>query len=106
MNLQALRSERYLVPISFACIYIIWGSTYLATAWALKVFPPFFMTSVRLFTAGGILFAISYKSFKDTSFEQLRNAAFFGFLILALGTGGSMWSILYLDTGMASLIVG
>lgn len=106
MNLQALRSERYLIPISFACIYFIWGSTYLATAWALKSFPPFFMTSLRLITAGLILLSISYKHFKDTSSEQLRNAAFFGFLILGLGTGGSMWSILYLDTGIASLIVG
>lgn len=106
MILETLRSDRYLIPISFFCIYFIWGSTYLATAWAFKSFPPFFMTGIRLLTAGLLLFLFSYQGVKKATIKQIRNAAFFGMLILAIGSGGSMWSILYLDTGMASLIVG
>jgi len=106
MNLQELRSEKYLIPISFFCIYFIWGSTYLATDWAFEAFPPFFMTGLRLLAAGLLLFGFSFRGFKRTTGVQLRNSAFFGILILAIGSGASMWSVLYLDTGMASLMIG
>jgi drug/metabolite transporter (DMT)-like permease len=106
MNLQELRSEKYLIPISFFCIYFIWGSTYLATDWAFEAFPPFFMTGIRLLAAGLLLFGFSFKGFKKATWKQLRNAGFFGILILAIGSGASMWSVLYLDTGMASLMIG
>ncbi len=106
MNLQKLQSERYLIPISFFCIYFIWGSTYLATDWAFEAFPPFFMTGIRLVTAGLLMLSFSYKHLKNTSLKQLKNSAFFGLLILAIGSGASMWSVLYLDTGIASLMIG
>jgi drug/metabolite transporter (DMT)-like permease len=106
MNLETLRSDRYLIPISYLCIYVIWGSTYLATDWAFEAFPPFFMTGVRFVTAGLLLLAFSYKGVKNATKNQVKNAALFGILILGIGSGGTMWSVLYLDTGMASLIVG
>lgn len=106
MNLETLRSERYLIPIAYLCIYFIWGSTYLATDWAFQSFPPFFMTGIRFVTAGLILLMFSYKGVKKATKNQVKNAAFFGILILGIGSGGTMWSVLYLDTGMASLIVG
>lgn len=106
MNLETLRSDRYLIPIAYLCIYFIWGSTYLATDWAFQSFPPFFMTGVRFVTAGLLLLAFSYKGVKKATKKQIKNAAFFGILILGIGSGGTMWSVLHLDTGMASLIVG
>lgn len=106
MNLNALKADRYLIPISFFCIYFIWGSTYLATDWAFESFPPFFMTAVRLLAAGLLLLSISFKGYKEATRKQISNAAFFGVLILAIGSGGAMWSVLYLDTGMASLMIG
>lgn len=106
MNLQQLRSERYLIPICFLCIYFIWGSTYLATKWAFISFPPFFMTATRLVLAGLILLAFSYKSYKEVTSKQFKNAIIFGTLILAIGSGGSMYSLVYLDSGMASLMIG
>lgn len=106
MNLETLRSDRYLIPTAYLCIYFIWGSTYLATAWAFQAFPPFFMTAIRFITAGLILLSISYKGVRKATKKQVKNAAFFGLLILGIGSGGTMWSVLYLDTGMASLLVG
>lgn len=106
MNLEILRSDRYLIPISYFCIYFIWGSTYLATDWAFQSFPPFFMTGIRFITAGLLLLAFSYQGVRKATKKQVKNAAFFGILILGIGSGGTMWSVLYLDTGMASLIVG
>ena len=106
MLLAKLQSDRYLIPIAFVCIYFIWGSTYLATDWAFEAFPPFYMTGIRLLLAGFFLLLFSYKEFKKTSWTQLQNSAIFGLLILAIGSGGSMWSVLYLDTGIASLLIG
>lgn len=106
MNLETLRSDRYLIPISYFCIYFIWGSTYLATDWAFQSFPPFFMTGIRFITAGLLLLSFSYQGVRKSTKKQVKNAAFFGILILGIGSGGTMWSVLYLDTGMASLIVG
>lgn len=106
MNLETLRSDRYLMPISYLCIYFIWGSTYLATDWAFQAFPPFFMTGVRFIAAGLILLAFNYRGVKKATKEQVRTAALFGMLILGIGSGGAMWSVLHLDTGMAALIVG
>lgn len=106
MNLETLRSDRYLVPIAYLCIYFIWGSTYLATDWAFQSFPPFFMTAIRFIAAGLILLTFSYQGVKKATKNQVKNAVFFGVLILGIGSGGAMWSVLYLDTGMASLIVG
>lgn len=106
MNLETLRSDRYLIPISYFCIYFIWGSTYLATDWAFQSFPPFFMTGIRFITAGLLLLTFSYQGVRKSTKKQVKNAAFFGILILGIGSGGTMWSVLYLDTGMASLIVG
>lgn len=106
MNLEQLRSDKYLIPISFACIYLIWGSTYLVTKWAFVSFPPFFMTATRLAVAGLILLAFSYKACKNVTRKQLQNSIAFGVLILGVGSGGSMWSLVYLDTGIASLMIG
>ncbi|MDC0230898.1 EamA family transporter [Aureispira] len=106
MTLRQLLSHSFLIPVSFFCIYFIWGSTYLATDWAFESFPPFYMTGFRLLVAGMLLLTFSYKHLKTTSTIQLRNSAFFGVLILAIGSGASMWSVLYLDTGMASLMIG
>jgi len=45
------------LPLAFAAIYIIWGSTYLAIHYALTAIPPFLMMGVRSLTAGAILYA-------------------------------------------------
>lgn len=106
MNVDSLRSERLLVPLAFFCIYFIWGSTYLATDWALEAFPPFIMIAVRFILGGLILLAFSYRAYATTTSLQLKNAMLLGILILGIGSGGSMLSVQYLDSGIASLIVG
>lgn len=99
-------SERTLILWAFFAIYVIWGSTYLATQWAFEMFPPFLMTGGRLFLAGCLMGFYYRKEFKTLTKLQVRNACGFGLLILGCGTGGSMWAVKYIDTGMASLIIG
>lgn len=101
-----LRTDEYLIPIAFFCIYFIWGSTYLATKWAFLSFPPFAMTALRLAGAGVIMMAFNLPALSGVTKEEIKNAVLIGLLILGFGAGGSMWAVQFLDTGLASLVVG
>jgi drug/metabolite transporter (DMT)-like permease len=49
---------RAAVFLSFAAIYTVWGSTFLAIRWAVETIPPFSMMAVRCLVGGGILLAL------------------------------------------------
>ncbi len=51
------RPSRALVIVAFVCIYLIWGSTYLAIKYAIVTLPPFLMAGTRFLVAGAVLFA-------------------------------------------------
>jgi drug/metabolite transporter (DMT)-like permease len=44
---------------SFAAIYLIWGSTFLAIRWAVETIPPFPMMALRCLVGGSILLLLS-----------------------------------------------
>jgi len=48
--------ERWLVPLAFAAVYLIWGSTYLGIAIAIETAPPFLMAGARFLCAGRPLY--------------------------------------------------
>src|SRR4051812_47985085 len=48
---------RLAIAAGFACIYLIWGSTYLATRLAVESLPPFLMMGARSLIGGAILYA-------------------------------------------------
>jgi drug/metabolite transporter (DMT)-like permease len=97
----------YLVVLSFLTIYIVWGSTYLAVAIGLEQIPAFQICSIRYIIAGCISLVL-YQIFapsKKTNKLELKNAIKAGFTFLGLGTGGVAWSLNFIDTGMAALII-
>jgi drug/metabolite transporter (DMT)-like permease len=49
-------SERLMIVVCFAVIYLIWGSTYLAIRVALEGFPPFFLAGSRFLGPGILLY--------------------------------------------------
>ena len=54
---SALPEPRVLA--AFAAIYLVWGSTFLAIAWAVETIPPFPMMAARCLVGGGILLGLS-----------------------------------------------
>jgi drug/metabolite transporter (DMT)-like permease len=46
------------VLASFAAIYLVWGSTFLAIRWAVETIPPFSMMAARCLVGGAILLAV------------------------------------------------
>jgi drug/metabolite transporter (DMT)-like permease len=47
------------VVASFAAIYLVWGSTFLAIRWAVETIPPFPMMALRCLLGGAILLLLS-----------------------------------------------
>ena len=48
---------RLRIGAALATVYVVWGSTYLGMAVAIRSLPPFLMSSLRFLLAGGILYA-------------------------------------------------
>src|SRR5438132_3868457 len=92
---------------AFAALYLIWGSTYLGILFAIQSIPPFLMAGARFFFAGLIMFAIARTqgSLRST-WAEWRTSLIVGACLLLGGNGGVTISEKFIETGLASLIVG
>lgn len=99
-------SDFWIIGIAFFIIYFVWGSTYLANAWAVKAVPPFLLAGIRFTVAGGLMFVLGLLfGAKKVTKEQWKNSLFAGFMLFAVGNGMVVWALQYVDSGMAALIV-
>lgn len=98
-------SPRTLLWLSFATIYLVWGSTYLAIVYALPSFPPFVMGALRFSLAGALLYGVarSQGAEKPTR-RHWFNALRIGFLLSLLGNGLVVWAEQRLASGLAALL--
>lgn len=105
------RASRALIVVAFLCIYLIWGSTYLAIKYAIVTLPPFFMAGTRFLVAGAVLFAWGSLRGRGAggrtrpSLAQWRGALIIGGLLLLCGNGGVTWAERYIASGLAALLV-
>lgn len=97
----------FLVILSFAAVYIIWGSTYLFIAITVESIPPFILAAIRFTLAATLLFSLIaiLRKYQSITKLQFRNAAFAGVLFLGFGTGGVAWALQFVDSGFTSLII-
>ena len=87
-------------------IYVIWGSTYLAIAYAVKTMPPFLMAGTRFLTAGLILFGVQrLRGVPAPRPIEWRSAAVVGLFLLFLGNGGVVWAEQRVASGIAALLI-
>lgn len=94
------------IILSFAVIYIIWGSTFTAIKWGLDAFPPFLLSGMRFVLAGLVFFLIAKgKGIKDMTRKEISREMLVG-VFLTLGNAGVCWSEQYISSGIAALIVG
>ena len=97
--------SRLLTLLAFACIYFVWGSTYLAIRYAVETIPPLFVASFRHLIAGGLLFGWCWwrglRPVRKQWFASIVLAALF-FLI---GHGTLHWAQQTLPSGMAAFLI-
>jgi drug/metabolite transporter (DMT)-like permease len=98
--------NKWLVPIAYANIYVIWGITFLAISFGLEGFPPFILTGFRFLAAGTIVFGyLLAKGEKANSILNWKKNAITGTLILTGGTGLVGWGEQYVSAAEAAIAI-
>lgn len=98
--------DRALVVVAFACIYLIWGSTFLAIRWAVEVLPPFLMSGSRAVVAGGVLYLWErWRGEPRPALRHWRSAAFSGALLFVGCHGLLGWAERFVASGIAALFL-
>lgn len=98
--------SKALVIAAFAALYIIWGSTYLGIAYAIRTIPVFIMAAGRFIIAGILL--LSYCLLKGEKMPGLKSFGLIGVggvLMLFVGNGAVAWAEQYLPSGLVAIIV-
>lgn len=101
-----MRERSWLIPLAFAAIYLIWGSTYLAIRFAVETLPPFLMAGVRFVIAGALLYTWArLRGEERPTALNWRATAILGGLLLLGGNGLVSWAELRVASGPAALLI-
>ena len=99
-------SDRWRLLLSFAALYVIWGSTYLAIAFAIETIPPFLMAGFRFVSAGLVMYLVMrMKGAPRPTRAQWIGATIVGALLLTGGNGGVTWAEQRVPSSLAALII-
>ena len=92
--------------VAFACVYLVWGSTYLAIRIAIETIPPFLMAGIR-FTVAGIILALWSRLSGDRfpNRAEWKASLVIGVLLMLMGNGGVVWAEQTVPSSLAALIV-
>ncbi len=97
--------NRIHVAGAFFCIWVIWGSTYLAIRFAVATIPPFFAAGVRHLTAGIVLLLWCLWKGKRPTWAQWRAGIVIGALFFLMGHGTLHWAEQKVPSGLAALLI-
>ena len=95
------------VIAAFACVYLFWGSTYVAIRFGVQVLPPFVLASARFLIAGPLMLGLCAgrgMRLRQTG-RDLAMLAAIGVLMLGVGNMGLVWCEQYLPSGLAALLL-
>ena len=99
------RGSRAAVFWSFAAIYVVWGSTYLAIRVLVTSVPPFLAAGSRVLVAGGLLYGWArWRGVPAPPLVRWRYAALLGGCFFLLGNGGVSWAETRLESGLTALL--
>jgi len=94
------------VLAAFAGIYIIWGTTYLAIAFAIKSMPPFISGVARFGLAGLLMYAwLRWRNARPFANVNLTMAALAGILLSGMGNGFVLFAQQGIPSGIVALLV-
>jgi drug/metabolite transporter (DMT)-like permease len=97
---------RVRVTLAFAAIYLIWGSTYLAIAFAIRTIPPLLMAGARITLAGAAVYLWArLRGDARPRPVQWGWALLLGGLFFLIGNGMVVWVEQWLPSGLTALIV-
>ncbi len=104
--MSSKHAPRWLVILSFAAIYLIWGSTYLGIGLAVQSMPPHIMAAIRFLISGAVLYAfMRWRGVAAPKWNHWRSALIIGIFLLGLGNGSVAWAETMIPTGLAALMI-
>ncbi|WP_409191600.1 EamA family transporter [Bradyrhizobium sp. RDM4] len=101
----AIMTRKFLVISSFAAIYLLWGSTYLAIALGLKSIPPFILMALRSFCGGIVLLAVSGREIASASLGTWLQAGLCGLLFFVGCHGVLAFAQQSVPSGVAAIVL-
>jgi drug/metabolite transporter (DMT)-like permease len=94
------------VPLAFAAVYILWGSTFLGIRIAIETIPPLAMAAIRHSLVGLILYPIlRVKTGIRPTAAHWWTAAVTGVSLLCISNGGLSWAEQRVPSGIAALLI-
>jgi drug/metabolite transporter (DMT)-like permease len=107
MNIPTTKqASPMLVYISFATVYLVWGSTYFFILMALKGFPPMLLGAFRFLIAGSIMLGWSLlRGEKIFDVSRMKHSAISGTLMLFGGTGVVIWVEQVIPSALVAIVV-
>jgi drug/metabolite transporter (DMT)-like permease len=99
--------NRSRILISFACVYLFWGGTYLAMRFGVDVMSPFLLGAARYLFAAPLLLGLCaiLKLKMWPTRRQFVRLAIIGVLMLGCGNTSVIWAEQYIPIGLAALLV-
>ncbi|MGH9790793.1 MAG: EamA family transporter, partial [Candidatus Acidiferrales bacterium] len=106
--------SRARIVLAFLALYFLWGATYYGIKVGIETIPPFLLAGARHMIAGLLLFAWMRMTSVASALAQrnerltLRHwagGAALGALMLFGGNGGVTWSVQYVPSGIAAVII-
>jgi drug/metabolite transporter (DMT)-like permease len=105
------------VATALLIVYVVWGSTYLAIAFAIETLPPLLSAGVRFVIAGSLMLGVTaaYRRWQRSRggadrqeplrWANWRATAIVGVLLLLGGNGGVVYAEQYIPSGVAAVLV-
>jgi len=99
-------SSKLPVLAAYACLYLVWGTTYLAIAFAIETLPPFTSGALRFAVAAALMFAwVLVRHPRQLRGLPWRHALVSGALLGGIGNGFVVWAQQGLPSGIVALVV-
>jgi drug/metabolite transporter (DMT)-like permease len=102
------RARRLLPWLCLLIVWVVWGSTYLAIAVAVREVPPMAAAALRFLAAGLVMAALAAvvdRKEPRPTLRQLADYSLAGVLLLSVGNALVMWAEKRIPSGIAALIV-
>lgn len=102
---MTINRDRFLILLAFLCIFLVWGTTYLGIAIALRTLPPFSAGAIRFLLAAVVLYAWLRRSERRPLAGLPTGMVIVtGILMCGLGNGFTVFAQQGVPSGIAALI--
>lgn len=112
MTESDVESRKTKVIVSFAIVYLVWGSTYVVTKIGVDRLPPFLFAAVRFLIGGALLWWVArliarrrgLPWFPVLPAKEWRVVAIVGFFSVFVSNGAAVWGLQYIPSNLAALL--